>query len=99
MIILNDKQASYQVTNETETLKLIGQVTIKEEDDVITNFNGSFSKLGTNEYCGNFFYSEKADGKVNKQINDIDIQDIADIEKFLNDSVNELKGLIENDNE
>lgn len=98
MIILNDKQASYQVTNETETFKLVGQVTVKEEDNIITNFNGSFSTVGTSEYCGNFFYSEKADGKVSKQLNDIDVQNIADIEKFLNDSVNELKGLIENDN-
>lgn len=93
MIELTNKQISYVIANESGTFKLTGQVAIKEEDSIISSFSGSFFK-NEDEYCGNFYYSENAEGKVNKSINDVSTDNFTTLDNFLDNSIAELKETI-----
>lgn len=66
---LTNKQVNYNCTNSNETLKLNGAVYLNETN-TITQFSGSFS-TPEGEYCGDFYYNETEDGKVNRSTNNI----------------------------
>jgi hypothetical protein len=90
MIALTNKQVSYSIASNSETFKLNGQVTVKEENAIIANFSGSFFK-NEDEYCGNFYYSENNDGKASKSISDVSKDDFMFLDNFLDSSITELK--------
>jgi hypothetical protein len=68
-----------------------------EDESLISNFNGSFSRT-EGGHAGNFYYSENKDGKVNKSINDVASADILTLDNFFNATISELKNL-NDDNE
>lgn len=66
---LTNKQVIYSCVNENETLKLAGTIHFNDEN-LITQFNGTFETI-EDEACGDFYYNETVDGKVNKATNNI----------------------------
>ena len=87
---LTNKQVNYNCTNENETLKLSGAVYLNASN-TITQFSGSFTKVDTGEFCGDFYYNETSDNKVNRATNNIpaDLVDVAG--DFLLATVAEIK--------
>lgn len=66
---LTNKQVIYSCVNENEALKLTGTIHFNGEN-VITQFSGTFTTI-EDEACGDFYYNETADGKVNRATNNV----------------------------
>lgn len=97
MITLTGKTTNYQVSNESATVKLSGQLTLSDNEDRIVSFNGSFNTI-ENVYIGNFYYSENENGRVSKNVSDVDITKLSDVESLLDETIVEIKQ-INDDNE
>lgn len=97
MITLTGKTTNYQVSNENATVKLSGQLTLSDNEDRIVSFNGSFNTT-EDGYIGNFYYSENENGRVNKNISDVDGTKLSSVESLFNETITEIKQ-INDDNE
>lgn len=93
MITLTNKQDTYTVENVGNEFKLQGRVTIPA-DKRITSFSGSF--FLEENYIGNFYYDETEGGKCSRNVNDVEIDKCSDLMNFLDESINELKQMINN---
>jgi len=83
------KSTSYSVSTESESFKLVGNMSANE-NALIRDFNGTIQNLdGT--YLASFFYGENETGKCNKSINDAPKEQFADIDNFLDAAIVELK--------
>lgn len=87
---LTNKQVNYNCTNENETLKLSGAVYLNASN-TITQFSGSFTKVDTGEFCGDFYYNETSDNKVNRSTNNIPAELVDMAGDFLLATVAEIK--------
>lgn len=81
-----NKKIQYSVTNESAELKLTGNISVS--DSKIHSFDGSFSTT-TGEYVGNFYYSESADGKVNKNFSEIGADYVTSATSLLDATIND----------
>lgn len=88
MVEITNKRSTFSINNTVENLTLTGECTIND-DKMITNFSGSFNK--DNMYTGSFYYSENENGKMNKNINDISVEDSKDACKLIDETVKEIK--------
>lgn len=86
---LTNKQVNYNCTNENETLKLSGAVYLNS-NNVITQFSGTFTKID-GEYCGDFYYNESEDNKVNRATNNVPADLVDAVGDFLLETVAEIK--------
>lgn len=83
------KSTSYSVSTESQTFKLIGNVSANAEA-LIRDFNGTIQKLdGT--YLANFYYRENESGTCDKSINNASQEFFADLDNFLDAAIVELK--------
>lgn len=87
---LTNKQVSYNCVNVNEVLKLSGTVHLNG-DNVISQFSGSFSDVESGEHCGDFYYNESADGKINRSTNNIPAALVDATGDFLLETVAEIK--------
>lgn len=87
---LSNKQVNYNCVNDNGTIKLSGAVYLNA-DNIITQFSGNFTNIETGDYCGDFYYNETADNKINRATNNIpsDLLDMAG--DFLLETVAEIK--------
>lgn len=92
MITLTNKQTSYSIANESNTIKLTGNVSINE-DGKILSLRGNFYLLD-DSYAGNFYYEENASNKVNRSMSDVDVARHFDADNFLDATITELKTMI-----
>lgn len=74
---LTNKRTQYSVKNTVNGITLIGEVSLNAEDK-IQSISGNFRNEEDN-YVGDFYYSVNAEGKINKNINNIaaDIEELA----------------------
>jgi len=86
---LKNKRVQYTVTNEDSNLKLTGEISLKDQTNDFS-FNGSLSDLSDN-YLGNFYYNEREDEKVDKSINGIDKDDLANAEALIASTITALR--------
>ena len=86
---LKNKRVQYTVTNEDSNLKLTGEVSLKEQTNDLS-FNGSLNDL-SNNYLGNFYYNEREDEKIDKSINGIDKDDLANAEALIASTITALR--------
>lgn len=87
---LTNKQINYNCTNENETLKLSGAVYLNS-NNIITQFSGTFTAIDSDEYCGDFYYNESEDNKVNKATNNVPADLVDMVGDFLLETVVEIK--------
>lgn len=87
---LSNKQINYNCVNDNGTIKLSGSVYLNA-DNLITQFSGNFTNIETEDYCGDFYYNETVDNKINRATNNIpsDLLDMAG--DFLLETVAEIK--------
>lgn len=86
---LTNKRVQLTVRETGNTYSLGGEVTL-DETKRITSFSGSFQNVD-NVYVGYFNYSEDSDGKVNKNVYNINAEDQAACCDFLDDCIVTLK--------
>lgn len=89
MVTLNNITSNYSVNLETEKFLIAGTAIVIKESSIISSFRGNIS-TSNNVYCGNFSYNENDNGKVSKNIYDVDKKDLAEIEALLNRALQEL---------
>ena len=83
------KSTSYSVSTESQSFKLVGNVSAKESA-LIRDFNGTIQNLdGT--YLANFSYRENEAGTCDKSISNASKEQFADIDNFLDAAIVELK--------
>lgn len=98
MANLTNKKTSFSVTNNTDSLKLSGSVTVTE-DSRISELNGQYLSTEDN-YLGSFYYSEYESGKVTKNISDLDLAASEEATTLLDKTISEIKKeFVTNDNE
>lgn len=86
---LKNKRVQYTVTDEDSNLKLTGEISLKDQTNDFS-FNGSLNDL-SNNYLGNFYYNEREDEKVDKSINGIDKDDLANAEALIASTITALR--------
>lgn len=90
---LTNKQVTYTVSNELDTLSMNGNIHLDAENRV-TQFTGNFMVDG--EFAGDFYYSETQDGKINKSMNSVPENVASAACDFLATTVSEIKTELEN---
>lgn len=83
---LTNKQVSYDCVNTNENLKISGTIHFNG-DGVITQFSGTFTDLNSDAHCGDFYYNENAEGKVNRSTNNIPLDLVDTTGDFLLETV------------
>ena len=100
-MILTNKRTTYTVNHSNETAKLTGNISLNE-DNVIENFNGSFTDLieeGSMESSlGGFSYNEEeVIGTINKSIYGVPFSEEENLVSLLNDTITKIKTEVETD--
>ena len=98
-MILTNKRTTYTVNHSNETAKLTGNISLNE-DNVIENFNGSFTDLieeGSMESnLGGFSYNEDASmGTLSKSIYGVPFSEEENLVSLLNDTIDRIKTEVE----
>lgn len=88
-MIFTKKYISYDVSTESESFKLEGQVVVNT-DGLINDFNGSLQSLDGN-YLADFSYKENDEGTYDKRISDALKSQFTDLDNFLDLAILELK--------
>lgn len=86
---LTNKRVIYSVKNEDSNLKLEGEISIDEHNN-ITQFPGTFYTLES-MYAGNFNYSEDSNGLINKAVNSVPKENEDKAISLLDATVDEIK--------
>lgn len=94
MIAIKKQEVTYSVQNTNETLKLEGRFSL-DENKRIMSFGGNITNIESGNYLGAFSYSEDNNHKMNKYVNDLDVDEFQAIDNFVDTSILELKQAIE----
>lgn len=87
-MVLKNKRELYSITNESNGMKLQGEVTYNVESTNLT-LSGSINN-SEGAYLGNFHYNEHDEEKVDKSINGVDKDNISDVEDLIDATITAL---------
>lgn len=85
---LESKETHYSCIKTGEFLKINGKFTVKSDQRM--TFTGNFNTL-EDDYCGDFVYFEKEDGKLNISTNNISPENAINSYKMIIDCVQEIR--------
>ena len=89
MITFSNKTVRYNFSSEGENFKIDGTVEIMQNGS-LNNLNASISNL-QGQYLGNLYYSETMEGKCNKNLNNVEKENFADVDNYVDSILAELK--------
>lgn len=87
---LTNKRLQYTVINTGETMELQGELNINEQNNEFS-INGFIMALPSKEYINNFYYAQKADGKIDKSLTNMQKDKEFLTADFFNDTIDELR--------
>ena len=92
MIVFSNKSTRYSVSRQGEHYRMDGSIAFLE-DNRITELNATVYDL-EDKYIGNFYYSETADGKCNKNLNNVPKEYFEVVDQFIDETLVEIKSEI-----
>ena len=84
---LTNKRVQYTVSNESENIKITGEVTVGDSNN---SFNGTVNTLN-GDYSGNFYFNEIDANNVNLNFNNVPADKVGAIYSLIQSTMTEVK--------